>query len=239
MNKSNILALNSLFRALNWVLLPVFCMLIMFSSCSGPRKVVFDTSVPLKDIDGNEYGILKFGQRYWMRENLRVTRFRNGDIVPWVSEAKDWSELSKPARDFPEGKLDSMEFLGIYYNGYAATDSRGLCPTGWHISNSKDWEELLKVCGGKEIAAKNLKSDSGWVGNGNGLDKFYFRGLPNGAKTNSGNYFMQGIHARWWVAGNQSESKCQSVWFFFDSDKAYFYTISRKYGQAIRCVKNY
>lgn len=36
----------------------------------------------LEDIDGNEYPYRVIGNLRWMIENLKVTRFRNGDIIP-------------------------------------------------------------------------------------------------------------------------------------------------------------
>jgi hypothetical protein len=54
----------------------------------------------IKDIDGNIYGITKIGKQYWTTKNLNVSRFRNGDEIPFVTSDKEWiraGELGKPA----------------------------------------------------------------------------------------------------------------------------------------------
>lgn len=56
-------------------------MFIIFVSCGGP---VHDKPVQrgqVKDIDGNEYETVLIGDKWWMAENLRVTRYNDGDTI--------------------------------------------------------------------------------------------------------------------------------------------------------------
>ncbi len=101
------------------------------------------------DIDGNRYLTVKIGTQTWMRENLRVTHYRNGDPVPEILLNADWVADSlggwcwydhDPEKDIPYGKL---------YNWYAVNDPRGICPTGWHVPSDSEeqfwrtlWEDL-------------------------------------------------------------------------------------------------
>ena len=85
------------------------------------------------DIDGNNYPTTIYGSLEVMAENLKTTRFANGDPIPNVTDFSIWSNLSSgawcnflndPANDSIYGKL---------YNGFVVDDSRNVCPTGWHV----------------------------------------------------------------------------------------------------------
>ena len=47
----------------------------------------------VKDIDGNTYKILKIGNQIWFAEDLKVTRFNNGDIIPDLTN--DWTSMQQ------------------------------------------------------------------------------------------------------------------------------------------------
>src|ERR1700752_2321136 len=45
------------------------------------------------DIDGNVYKTIRIGNQVWMAENLRVTRYRNGQAIQHVPDASIWAGL--------------------------------------------------------------------------------------------------------------------------------------------------
>ena len=49
------------------------------------------------DIDGNVYKTIKNGNQWWMAENLKVTHYRNGDVIPHVTEDYEWFNLKTGA----------------------------------------------------------------------------------------------------------------------------------------------
>jgi len=124
------------------------------------------------DFDGNSYSIITIGKQTWMAENLRVTKFKNGDPIPHVSEQTAWKmtfEEERPAWCSMNNQPSLLKKYGVLYNWYAATDSRGIAPEGWRLPTIEDWEELLRFLTKKQdlyefdtTAAPLLKSKTNW-----------------------------------------------------------------------------
>src|SRR5690606_33709906 len=57
------------------------------------RKIVGQD--PLRDIDGNEYQTIVIGNQEWMAENLKVTRYRNGDPITSRLSDVDWAATTE------------------------------------------------------------------------------------------------------------------------------------------------
>jgi uncharacterized protein (TIGR02145 family) len=99
----------------------------------------------IQDIDGNIYKTIQIGNQRWMAENLRVTKFSNGDVVSnnldtivtcGQNPSPNWLYYdNNPLNNCPYGKL---------YNGYVVLDSRNVCPSGWHIPSNSDWNQMVK-----------------------------------------------------------------------------------------------
>lgn len=51
----------------------------------------------LFDIDGNKYSYVTIGNQVWMAENLRVSRYRNGDNIQNVTDDTTWIGLTTGA----------------------------------------------------------------------------------------------------------------------------------------------
>jgi len=87
----------------------------------------------LTDQDGNIYRTVQIGTQTWMAENLRTTKYQNGQSINSITEKAKWNGLTTGAfasydytqsYDCPYGKL---------YNWYAVNNPNKLCPSGWHV----------------------------------------------------------------------------------------------------------
>jgi hypothetical protein len=45
------------------------------------------------DLDGNTYNSVTIGSQVWMKENLKVSKFRNGDEIGEVSDSAQWEAI--------------------------------------------------------------------------------------------------------------------------------------------------
>jgi uncharacterized protein (TIGR02145 family) len=99
----------------------------------------------------------------WSKSNLKLSSFQNGDPIVRAYTINEWRQAFKngiAAFWIPEVET---EIHGYLYNYWALIDPRGLYDrTEWMIPRKKDWEDLIAVCGGAEVAGYNMKSKSGW-----------------------------------------------------------------------------
>ncbi len=197
------------------------------------------------DVDGNEYKTTTIGMQIWMAENLRVSRFRNGDPIPLVSEGDDWEVINKqadPASSYYNNDPAYVEQFGKLYNWWTARDKRGVCPEGWRIPSRSDWKELVNYLG-MEVAASKLKATSGWdvsqIGK-NGNNQSGFNAKPGGQRSFSGFLGFSDINAvgNWWSATHVAGP----VWRFRLNAWGTYYDLgfySPNHGFSIRCIKDY
>lgn len=57
----------------------------------------------------------------------------------------------------PSGIIFTPIKYGALYNWYAATDGRGIAPTGWHLPSNTEWTTLTTYLGGTSVAGGHLK----------------------------------------------------------------------------------
>jgi uncharacterized protein (TIGR02145 family) len=112
---------------------------IKFGKNKYKPKDKFET---ITDIDGNVYQTVQIGNQVWMAENLRVSRFRNSEMIPNVQSIKEWQELKAANWLNYENDFENDSKFGKLYNWYAVIDDRHIAPEGWHISTYEEWREL-------------------------------------------------------------------------------------------------
>jgi uncharacterized protein (TIGR02145 family) len=145
----------------------------------------------VKAQDGSTYKTVKIGEQLWMTENLNVSIFRNGDLIPEAKTENEWKQASsekKPVWCYYKNDPDNGRKYGKLYNWYAVCDSRRLAPEEWHIPKEMEWVELLRYIGrkGKGNAGNKMKSIEDWdiknSGKKGGTNKTGFTALPGGKR---------------------------------------------------------
>ena len=130
------------------------------------------------DKDGNNYKTVQIGSQVWMAENLNVSHFRNGDVIPEIEDNTAWDQASsdgKPAWCYYADDSVNGRHYHKLYNWYAVSDPRGLAPDGWHVPSTLEFTTLTDYLGGEDIAGGKMKTNLGWDNKGNGTNESGFR----------------------------------------------------------------
>jgi uncharacterized protein (TIGR02145 family) len=115
-------------------------------NCSFNLTTTPNTSVI--DIDGNIYETVEICGQTWLKSNLNVSHYRNGDPIPQVTDSATWSTLTTGAWCYYNNDPTTDAIYGKLYNWYAITDTRGLAPLGYHIPSKLEARSLLYCAGG-------------------------------------------------------------------------------------------
>lgn len=247
--------MKNLFRILGVILL----IFLVHSCCKKENNEPKIEHGSVTDYNGNTYNTVKIGTKWWMAENLKVTQYNNGDVIGTTTPATlDISSESTPKYEWP---CDGMEVLvnqyGRLYIWYAVTDSRMVCPTGWHVPTDAEWTTLTDYLtnngygyqGSGNDIAKSMASNSGWgtdpyiedgmIGkdqasnNGSG-----FSAKPSGYRYGNGDFGGLGGETIFWSATeiNMGEAWFRNLYYFWSQLDAGSYP--KNNGHSVRCLKD-
>ncbi len=187
----------------------------------------------LTDVDGNSYHAKAIGNQVWMTENLKVKKYRNGDIIPQVQDNLEWGQLTTGAWCYYENDT----FKGILYNWFAVNDPRGLAPSGYHVPQDAEWTTLENFLG--IDAGKKMKSTNGWVGLDNGSNTSGFNGLPNGCRNYDGTFSGIDIVGYWWSSTERITSNaCYRGLSYFNDIVNGYNGAKKQVGFSVRCLRD-
>jgi uncharacterized protein (TIGR02145 family) len=110
---------------------------------SQSQTVTF-TFVQCTDADSNHYAVVQIGTQLWMQENLKTTKYRDGTVIPNVTDSASWGSLSTGAWCDYHNLPEEGNYYGHLYNYYAVADNHIICPTGWHVPSHSEWNTMEK-----------------------------------------------------------------------------------------------
>jgi uncharacterized protein (TIGR02145 family) len=207
------------------------------------------TSGTVTDIDGNVYHTVKIGEQVWMIENLKATKYRNGDIIGTTNpDTLNISGANEPQYQWAyDGNTSNVATHGRLYTWYAATDIRSLCPPGWHVPSDDEWGILIDYLGGESIAGKKLKASDTifWKSNGpfgfhlnEGTNESGFTALPSGCRWENGWFFYKGYYTYWWSKTESSSDRAYHRSLGYEGNEVGRYNDPKTTGNSIRCIKD-
>jgi uncharacterized protein (TIGR02145 family) len=217
---------------------------ISVSGCGGQISLTYD---------GRTYDLVEIGGQCWFADNLTTDQYRNGDPIPTGLNNTTWQNTTAgayaiynndPANDVTYGKL---------YNWYTTVDTRGLCPTGWHVPTDCEWMYLENAigmstadqvstgwvcCRGENIGSK-LKTFTGWYApNSGATNEYQFMGLPNGYALENQNYNMLGNFSFWWTKSELYLNTAYYRTLLYDATGIIRLDYMKNAGMGVRCIKD-
>ena len=187
---------------------------------SGKYQVWLDFKVANKnliDIDNNTYKTVPIGTQQWMAENLKVTKYNDGTIIPNITDDTQWSNLRSGAWAYYNNAEANNAKYGKLYNWYAVSKTsngnKNVCPTGWHVPTDAEWAVLTDYLGGGSVAGGKMKEvgTTSWHRpNTHATNISLFTSLPGGYRFNDGNYYGIGYYGYWW---SSTEDLTNAAWY--------------------------
>jgi len=197
----------------------------------------------VNDIDGNTYNVIQIGTQCWMKENLKTARFKDGSSIPSSQDSVAWlnsASLSAPVWCNHSASSSNDALYGKLYNWYAVTDSRGVCPTGWHVPTEDEVLTLTTYLGGSTTCGGKMKATTLWDAPNEGANNSSgFTALPGGSRSQTGNFTSPlGYSGAFWTSTSSGSTATTYSLSTVDS-MVYFSPYNNKgSGKSIRCIKD-
>lgn len=239
----------------------------IYEGCTDPVALNYDPEASIDDgsceyppnpgscseveFDGHTYAVVEIGLQCWFAENLQSTVFASGTSIEEVISDADWSALSTPGQCIYENEVLNLPDYGRLYNAFAVNSAEGLCPTGWHVPTTEDWQELELFAGVSvdeidliaewrgtaEGVGTSLMATSGWDGI-SGTDLHGFDARPAGNRFYSdGSFFSAGSHGAWWTSSVFGDDNMHRALWNSSTGILQAYGHPRL-GNSVRCLKN-
>jgi uncharacterized protein (TIGR02145 family) len=192
-----------------------------------------------------------------MAENLRVTKYRNGNSLFTLQASETdsaWGQKTKGYYCMFYNNSDNKTKYGLLYNWYAVNDTSRIAPAGWHVPSDAEWKELERYLGMSDVDAVNwrgghegdklkVQSPTDWTTYGNiwSTNESGFSALAGSCRLFNGTwgYPATGGTGFWWCSDVHTANN-QPWYRYLDYKKSgvFRYYGIKTYGMSIRCVKD-
>ena len=191
------------------------------------------------------------GTQVWSSTNLEVNTYRDGTIIPHVTDPTAWAGLTTGAWCYYNNDTANGVVYGVLYNWYAVagihdtdpnTPNKTLAPQGWHIPNNLEWITLINYLGGLSVAGGKMKEigTSHWFSPNTGATNISgFTALPNGLRVwNDGGFLLMGAYGHCWSIDEYNLDFSYAMFNFSDTQNSNLGGTQKLNGAAVRCVKD-
>lgn len=211
--------------------------------------------------DGQVYHITTIGKQTWMAQNLNYRGYVNSkDSLSfcYMDSCSKYGRYYTWAAAMDSSAIFSTSGKNCGYNSYDTVcvpkyPVQGICPFGWHLPDTTEWNLLLTTVGGKDVAGSVLETTTGWGRfNSENTNSVNFSVYPTGVFTNSNNIELH--TASFWTSSHTRPSIYLNELGEFDHSDHRIYSAYRYYfsplnvddkstspaerANSIRCVKD-
>ena len=214
------------------------------------------------DIDGNTYGTVWMDNQCWMRENLRTTKYADGNAISFGNG----SSTTVGHWYYPNNSAANKTTYGLLYNWKAVRRNsgasaenpsgvQGICPDGWHVPSDAEWKQMERYVGMNQSDAEGtgfrgdiaaqLCGDAGWqssgtanaAGNADAAERNAsgFCALPAGCYSDNYNGF--GTCASFWSVTGNGECCAYKRSLSYDNAGVDRDGGDKSDGYSVRCVR--
>jgi uncharacterized protein (TIGR02145 family) len=206
-----------------------------------------------RDLDNQNYPIVRIDNQVWMAENLKTTKYSNGVAIPNVTDSTTWWGLTSGAYCWYKNDIGNKNTYGAFYNWYAVNYGK-LCPEGWHVPADVEWTVLTVYLtnngygyqGSGTDIAKSMAATTNWnhsdlpgsPGNDpSSNNSSGFSAIPPGVRALIG-FLSNGTDAYWW-SSTEVWLEAAYKWFLINIGISLGHNETNKQlGISVRCLKN-
>jgi uncharacterized protein (TIGR02145 family) len=204
------------------------------------QAVQYNNSTPSNN--SSPLSTVTIGSQIWTDRNLEVSVYRDGTVIPQVTDAAAWAGLTTGAWCYYNNDPATGTTYGKLYNWYAVNDPRRLAPIGYHIPSDTEWTTLSDNLNNAGAALKEAGT-SHWAFYDNSNDPSNstgFTALPGGIRVGGTGLFASiGTVGGFWsstAVDGSTTAKRRS--FFYNSSNITTVTSVQLGGFSVRLIKD-
>ena len=218
--------------------------LLVYQTTGSKGYYYFISGAWTRLADEKTYTSLTICSQQWMDKNLDVTTYRNGDLIPYVTDPTAWAALTTGAWSYYNNDPSTNATYGKLYNWYAVNDPRGLAPVGWHIPTDAEWT-TLEPCLNAIVPTGNVGGKMKVTGtttwqspNTGATNSSGFAGLPGGGREGNGTFLYVTYSGYWWSSTEGSSTSAWARGLEYDTGNIGMDNASKREGLSVRCLRD-
>ena len=213
----------------------------------------------VSDIDMNTYTTVSIGSQCWTKENLKVTKYNDGSVIPdsTASTSNPWAPTSGARTEYvAAGVTGYVGTFGYLYNWFAVNDLRKLCPTGWHVPTDAEWTIMIQTLDPMQVVTSGVQSGTagtvmksditnssnnsglGWNPGSPGTNTSGFSVLPGGYRGTSSFSNIRNYAFFWSATQSSTSNAYYRLLYNYNGnvDRNNNYVNAKKFGGSVRCL---